>query len=67
MSNQKLLEDAVRLIFADFRKDRDTIRALRRINMAQINMARRMLPEEAKLLGNLKPFFKRKGGVKKDD
>ena len=60
MSNQKLLEEVVKLIFADFREDRDTIRALRRINMAQINMARRMLPEEAKLIGNLKPFYKKK-------
>ncbi len=63
MSNQKLLEEVVKLIFADFRKDKDTTRALRRIHMAQINLARRMLPEEAKLIGNLKPFFKKKGGV----
>lgn len=62
MSNRKPLEEIVKIIFADFQEDRDTTRALRRIRMSQINFARRMLPQEAKLLGSLKPFFKRKGG-----
>ena len=63
MSDKKLLEDVVRLIFADFRKDGDGIRALRRINMAQINFAKRMQFQETKLIGNLKPFFKNKREV----
>ena len=63
MSSQKILSDAVKLIFADFERDGNGLRALRRINMAQINLARRMQPEEAKLLGSLKPFFKKKREV----
>ncbi len=63
MSDKKLLEEVVKLIFADFRKDQDGLRALRRINMAQINLARRMQPQEAKLIGCLKPFFKNKREV----
>ena len=63
MSNKKILSELVKLIFVEFERDGDITRALRRINMAQINMARRMLPEEAKLLGSLKPFFKKKREV----
>ena len=63
MSDKKLLENVIALIFADFRKDGNGLRALRRINMAQINFAKRMQFDETKLLGSLKPFFKKKGGV----
>ena len=63
MSNKKELGDVMQLIFSDFLQNHDGTKALRRINIAQINFTKRMLPQEAELIGNLKPFFKKLKGV----
>ena len=63
MSNKKELADVMQLIFAEFKIDHNGTRALRKINMAQINFARRMQFEEVKLIKFTKTFFeKTKGG-----
>ena len=63
MSSKKLLSEIVKLILVDFKKDQDSLKALRRINVAQINLARRMQFDDVKILGCLKPFFKKKREV----
>ncbi len=62
MSDKKQVDEIARLIILGFQKDKDITRALRRINTGQMNLARRALPEDAKALGSLKLFFKKKGG-----
>ena len=62
MSNQKLLSDLVKLIFADFERDRDGLRALRRINMAQVNLAKSGHLVDARTVGELKKLFNNRKG-----
>ena len=58
------MSDLVFLIFADFEKDGTGLRALRRINMAQINLAKSGHLVDARTVGELKKLFNnRKGGV----
>ncbi len=64
MSSRKLLSELVKLIFTDFERDQDGLRALRRINMAQVNLAKSGRLIDAKTVGELKRLFiNRKGGV----
>jgi len=63
MSNKKELADIMKKIFDDYREDKNGLRALRRINMLNINLARRMQFEEVKLVRSTKPFFKKSKGV----
>ena len=62
MSSKKPLSELVKLIFADFEMDRNGLRALRRIHMAQINLAKSGKLIDARTTGELKKLFvKRKG------
>lgn len=64
MSNKKLLSELVKLIFLDFERDQNGLRALRRINMMQLNLAKSGKLIDAKTVGELKRIFvNRKGGV----
>ncbi len=58
------MSDLVKLIFADFENDKDGLRALRRINMAQVNLSKSGRLVDARTVGELKKLFNnRKGGV----
>ena len=63
MSNQKPLSDLVKLIFADFENDRNGLRALRRINIMQVNLAKSGRLIDAKTVRELKRLFIKKGEV----
>ena len=60
MADKKLLSDLVKLIFADFERDKDGLRALRRINMTQINLEKSGRLIDARTFGELKKIFVKK-------
>ena len=63
MSSRKILSDAVKLIFVDFENDQNGLRALRRINMMQVNLAKSGRMLDAKTVGELKKLFVKKREV----
>lgn len=57
----------VKLIFADFERDRNGLRVLRRIHILQVNLAKTGRLIDAKTVGELKNLFlKSKGGENKN-